>query len=207
MAPSQKRKRKPIPKRPCPCCGSLLSEKTIERHASGTHVPTRITVTLASQKQANLKVPLPCDGDILGDLSSDWGGSDSVVADDLHVIAGELHAEDGRLAADDGDEGLAAEDGGLAAEDDTAGGDDAAGGGLGVEEILRNTWRTRVGEFDSDVEDEDFEEKNTSDLESETDSDWEGRDPGICNGLGMDDLVDEDLQRILAEFSASFFYP
>jgi hypothetical protein len=94
MAPSRKRKRKPPPKRPCPCCGSIVSEKTIERHAlgthdlyfprrlliehvSGTHVPTRINVTIASaaQKRANFELSKDAFSDISGD-SSDLDSQD-----------------------------------------------------------------------------------------------------------------------------------
>ena len=79
-----------------------------------------------------------------------------------------------------------------------------------LEEIIQNTWsrRARVDDYDSDDE-SDEEDDDENDLEgntnlnaSDADSDieWEGK----WNGLGMNDLVDEDLQRLIAEFSALF---
>jgi hypothetical protein len=88
---------------------------------------------------------------------------------------------------------------------------DAKAGGL--ERIIQTTWsgcRSQVDEYESDAEDEDYEENtsppmtNARHADSEIDSEFEWDGMGKRNGLGMDDLVDEDLERIIAEFSAHF---
>ena len=74
---------------------------------------------------------------------------------------------------------------------------------------------------DSDESDEDSilphqkgalpHQNNASDADrdSDMDSEYEWKEPGSRNGLEMDDLVDEDFQRIIAQFgvlSLSFSY-
>jgi hypothetical protein len=180
MAP--KRKRKPLPKRPCPCCGSILSEKIILRHASGTHVPTRITVTLASASQAAHN-----HADL--ESSRSEASSSDEIADDL---TGDFNEEQ-NLDAQPSEY--------LDADPQPSG---------GHENILWNSWsgrRSRVDKYESDDEENDYEENNPPPIEdpesnSDIDSGGDSEEMGTHHGLGMDDLIDEDLQRILAEFSA-----
>jgi len=80
-----------------------------------------------------------------------------------------------------------------------------------LEETVRNTWQWAwVEDYESDEEDNDFEEDvpqwpqtNTGDSDLESESEWEGM--RIPDGLGMDDFVNEELQWIIAEFSACSF--
>ena len=198
MAPSQKRKRKPLPKRPCPCCGSILSEKTIERHASGTHVPTRINVTIAAaaQKRANFEL----SKDVFSDLSGDSSDLDS---QDLNTDPVHFH-EPGVAMPDDEDR--------YAVDEDPLGFDGIDVEARRLEDIIQNTWshRSRVDDYDSDDSESEDEDEECRDFEgnanaSDEDSDIEGE--GMRNGLGMNDLVEEDLQRIIAEFSTPFTFP
>jgi hypothetical protein len=201
VAPSQKRKRKPLPKRPCPCCGSLLTEKTIERHASGTHVPTRINVTLAfaaaAQKQTKFL------NNLSGDSSAN--GLDSDLESTL------AHKSD--LESVDPDPTTNAADADHHTFDDNHTFDDKSHAKTeNVEKIVQSTWlrcRSRDDEYESEVEDTEESEEdgsrpktNAVATDSDIDSEYEGEGMRIRNGLGMDDLIDEDLQRIIAEFSA-----
>jgi hypothetical protein len=193
MAPSsQKRKRKPLPKRPCPCCGSLLSEKTIERHASGTHVPTRINVTLAAAAKKRAKVDHSSDVFGFGDLYDDSSAIESSdLEQSVETASGMDHTPDDEAwnAADE-DHGFV--------EPDVEGGR--------LEEIVRDTWsrcRSRLDDYESDDVDEEEGFEGNADA-SDPDSDIELEGVGECNGLGMNDLVEEDIQRIIAEFSALF---
>jgi hypothetical protein len=71
---------------------------------------------------------------------------------------------------------------------------------------LENTWagcRARVDEYQSDVEEEDSDD-NVADADSDTESEFEWEGTRTRNGLGIDDLVEEDLQRIISEFSKVF---
>ena len=188
MAASRKRKRKPLPKRPCPCCGSILSEKTIERHASGTHVPTRIFVKLAGASQKHADVEL--SSEIVGDLSQD----SSDVEYSLQVNDAE------KFPKRSSDQGLLIDEDGHPEEEEAHGFDDHD-----LEEIVQNMWSGRqatVEDYESDDEEEDFD---GSDNASEPDSDLESEQMGFRDGLWMDDLVDEDFQRVIAEFGVFFF--
>jgi hypothetical protein len=203
MAPSQKRKRKSLPKRPCPCCGAVLSEKTIDRHVSGTHLPTCIKVTHASAAQKRAKFSGNLSNDFLGDLSGDSSGNDLGDSDldsepdftetgsdpvgvelvpALHSPRINEHTVDPTWFENDENDAESKE----------------------LREILETTWsgcRSRVDEYaESDAEDEDFEEDEDSDPDPDPDFEWE--EAGKRNGLGMDELIDEDLQRIIAEFGA-----
>ena len=186
---AQKRKRKILPKRPCPCCGSILSEKTIERHSSGTHVPTCITVTIASAAATQKRAKTECEPFDSGDKS------------DLEIL--DFHQSE--------DPGTGPMD---ALEQDHTGPSDAVNqvndAKTGeIKKVIQNTWsgcRSRVEEYESDAEDEDFEDdvpQAMVDSDSDIDSEFEGEVMGIRDGLGIDELVDEDLQRIIAEFSPS----
>ena len=194
MAPSRKRKRKPLPKRPCPCCGSILSEKTIEHHATGSHVPTRIFVTLtaASQKQADVEL----SSDIVGDLLSR----------DSSEVEYSLQENDPENSSE------RSFDRNLVINEDPLPPEEGAHGfynpklDLNLEEIVQNTWsgrRATVEDYESDDEEEEFDGNDNA---SEPDSDLESERMGFCDGLGMDDLVDEDFQRIIAEFGVFFFF-
>jgi len=88
MAPSHKRKRKALPKCPCPCCSAVLSEKTIERHLEGTYLPTHIKVACAAaaphKRPCSEKTHISTSSsDLSSDLSSDSSdiSSDSTVDD------------------------------------------------------------------------------------------------------------------------------
>ena len=179
MAPSQKQKRKPLPKRPCPCCRSLLSEKTIEHHASRTHIPTCINVTLAAAGWEQPKFFSDISGDLSGDSSENNPKIESSIAphptnaDDDHALV-----KDSDSVADAG----------------------------GLEKIIQ-TWsgcRSQVDYYKSDTEDKG-EALEEDARDSDVDSEFEREGTRIHNGLGMDDLIDEDLQCIIAEFSMHLF--
>ena len=200
MAPSQKRKRKPLPKRLCPCCRAILSEKTIERHASGSHVPTRINVTLAaaaaapSQKHADLK--LSSMGDISGsssDEESDICDVESSGMDIGHETTTGYHVQVGLDTRVDEDPQYVDPPHFEEPEHD-----------LELEEIVHNTWsgrRATVEDYESDDEEDDIE---GNEFVPEPDPDIETEGMGERYGLEMDDLVDEDFQRIIYEFCAFF---
>ena len=193
MAP--KRKRRQDPKRACPCCGSLLSEKTIARHALGTHVPTRINVTLATAAAARkrAKYDSSSDNGLISDLDSEPEIHGSQLSDDQ----GPINDPDGDYPTCVGDD-----------EHPTF----VKGEESGLKKIIHDTWsgtRSRVDEYESDEEDQDFEENSShsmADPDSDMESDFEGDGMGFRNGLAMEDLVDEDLQRIIAEFCELFFH-
>lgn len=176
MAPSQKRKRKPLPKRPCPCCGSILSEKTIERHASGTHVPTRINVILAvaALEQANLSSDVSASGDPsrhssgnAPDLDDAWdresdpdpmtrNPADHPHESDPDAMNPTDHPHD--ACDDDGEPRSNTE---------------IEARGIALEKFIQKTWSG----WQSDTEDEDYEENRRnldSDLDDESDFEWEG---------------------------------
>ena len=187
MAPSNKRKRKPLPKRACPCCGSILSEKTIEHHAAGTHVPTRINVTLVGAAQKH-----ELSSDILADLSGD--------SSDIDIESSGLDFGSEKSPAPASPAAIF-----FAADEDRL---DVVEPEIDheLEEIVENTWsgrRATVEDYESDDEEEDYEGNNDA---SEPDSEREWEQMGVRNGLEMDDLVDEDFQRIVAEFGALLFY-
>jgi hypothetical protein len=173
-----------------------LSEKTIERHSSGTHVPTRINVTLAAAARKRTNIVLV---DYLSDASTDstdLGFSISDLDDKQHSPgpnaehAFELEpAVDLNTADEDDRDHTRVEEGQFNAK------------------MLQDSWPACRSHVDSDAEEDVLEGKDDSgDSDSDLDlgSDWEGE--GIRNGLAMDDLVEEDLQRLIAEFSASFFF-
>jgi len=204
MLPSQKRKRKLHPKRPCPCCGATLSEKTIERHASGNHILTHIKVTHA-QKRARFSENL--SSTLLGDLSG---------KDDLESLDSDLESTHSDAGSDADLEELEetirytwsdrVED---YDESDTEDVDTTVNEpGAPRVNITQDTWsgrRARVDDYvDSDTEDEDDQPRRTDTSDEDFDFDFE-EEMGTCNGLGMDDLIDEDFQRIIAEFGASNF--
>jgi hypothetical protein len=166
-----------------------LSKKTINRHASGAHVPTRITVTLAAHKQANLESS-ESDSSTC-DLSGDSDGydphplvipADGEVTEDLNTGTWNTLDED--------------QHGGLP-------------------EIIQKAWsrsRNAPNEYNSDDEDDHLNQnavennENTAengsqpmagadmgaDTDSDVDSEFEWEGSGMRNGLGMEDLVDED---------------
>ena len=209
MAPSNKRKRKPLPKRPCPCCGSILSEKTIERHSSGTHVPTRINVTLAA---AARKYPNHVLVDYLSDASTDstdLGFSVSDLDDNPHpgpAVARNHAPGPNPEAAEHAYELEPAVDLNTADEDDRD--HTRVEEGRFNAKMLQDSWPARRSHVDSDAEEDFFLEGKDDSGDSDSDldfgSDCEGE--GIRNGLAIDDLVEEDLQRLIAEFSAPFFF-
>ena len=222
MPAPPKRKRKPLPKRACPCCSALLSEKTIERHLGGRHVPNRIQVTRAAASSHPHSLN-PTDS--IGDLSSDVASDVSDVSSDVSSVSSD-HSQDKSSAVEikrvtvvppfndinppfnninppfnDPETNL---DGDLANIDppfndpDTTSNLDAD-----LAEIIQNTWsRRRVDNYDEDTEDGSLidDEEHDSDLEFELGSD----ETEMRNGLGLDDLVNEDFQRIISEFRTSF---
>lgn len=182
-----------LAKHPCPCCGSLLTKKTIKRHASGAHVPTRITVTLAAHKQAN---PETSDSDASGgdsgDLSGDFNPADGPIPLDADTPADAPAC----IPVEEHDQS------------------EAKAGGL--PELVRNAWggsRSRLYEYQSDMEEEDFYEKGSQakpdedgDTDTEGGSEFEWEERGIRKDLGIDDLVEEDLQRVISQFGAFIFH-
>lgn len=186
MANSKKRKHKPLPKHPCPCCGAILSEKTIERHLTGTHLPTRIKVTHASAAAY-----LDSVDDLSGDLSSILGND----SDDSKDFGGsDIEATHGAIVLD-------------IDELPTVNDPDPS-----TVDIVQDTWsgcHAQVNDYlDSDTEDEDFEDNQphqTDMSDEESDFNFQEEGMGMRNGLGTDDLIDEDFQRIIAEFCASIF--
>jgi hypothetical protein len=71
-------------------------------------------------------------------------------------------------------------------------------------QIVQETWFSNCSQenfYDSDDEDEsDIDTGNIVDPDSDLESGFEGKE--THNGLEMEDLVDEDIQRIIAEFGA-----
>ena len=209
MLPSQKQKRKLHPKRPCPCCGATLLEKTIERHASGNHILTHIKVTHA-QKRARFSGN--SSRDLLGDLSGEdeLECLDSDLESDLESTHSDAMPEEGQSGLDL-HEPLPDIDPAQPNTADTAQMTRGSDADLeDLEETVRNTWqRARVEDYKSDEEDNDFEDAprrpqtNTGDSDLESESEWEGM--RIPDGLGTDDFVDEELQRIIAEFGVCSF--
>jgi hypothetical protein len=209
MAPSRKRKRKPPPKRSCPCCSAVLSEKTIQRHLGGTYLPTHIKVTRAAatphkRHHSEKRAVSTSSFDLSGDISSDSSNLSSaqVESDPRNVNGSEPELEHLEEIIPEADAGTQARS--------AAGSDD-----LELEEIIEQTWsgrRARVDDYESDTESdtdsEDFNEEGANSSDSSTgsessdeDLDSESPEIGTRNGLGMDDLVDEDFQRLISEFS------
>jgi hypothetical protein len=158
-----------------------LSTKTINRHAAGKHVPTRITVTLAALKEGNLETS---DSDASTDnLSGDFNQFDPPDNDADPPTC--IQVEDRQSETNPG----------------------------GLPEIIQKAWcgsRSRLDEYQSDLEEEDFDDNEAPDgdaeADSEGDSEFDWQENGIRNGLGQDDLVDEDLQRVISEFGRLFFH-
>jgi hypothetical protein len=202
MPPSQKRKRKPLPKRPCPCCGSILSEKTIERHASGTHVPTRINVTLAvaAQDQAKFQGKAKFQGNLDVSEDPDLSGDSSDLDSTTHPdpTNADHHGEPELHLHHDDDVGDGEPERGPTNAADHPHNHDAQ-----IDTIIQKTWSG--WRSDTEDEDEDYEGNGrVLDPDSDEESDFEWEEKGQRNRLGIDDLIDEDLQRIIAEFSTLF---
>ena len=180
-----KRKCKPLPKRPCPCCGAILSEKTIEQHLSGTHLPTRIKVTHATAH-------LDFVNNLLGDLSSD-DFDDSRDSRGLGIESSDANVLDINI---------------LSTVDEPNNEPDAPHINITVNEsdapcinIIQDTWsghHAQVNDYiDSDTEDEDYEDDQphqTDSSEEDFDFDFQEEGMGMCNGLGTDDFINEDFQ-------------
>ena len=191
MAPSGKRKRKPLHKRPCPCCGSVLSEKTIERHSSGSHVPTRINVTLAAaaaHKRTNV------DENFSG-YSTDSTERDSTDSTEPNFPVPRLEPQ---LQLDPKRHRELSVDWNPAEEEDCDGEKDDGESRM-LDDILQKSWAECLPEVDEDESDEEGD-SSESDDGRESGSEWGGE--GIYNGLGRDDLIEEDFQRLIAEFGA-----
>ena len=203
MAPSRKRKRKPLPKRPCPCCGSILSEKTIERHASGTHVPTRINVTLATAARKRTNIDIFSDPiDNISGSSSDSTERDTPDSPELNSPVPELYSPVPELKLDPQQHRLPSVDWNPAYEEEDVGSDD--GQSRLLDDILKRSWsacRPQVDRYDSDSE-EDGDGSESYDME-DSGSDWGGEE--FFNGLGREDLIEEDFQRVIAKFCAHLF--
>ena len=215
MAPSHKRKRKALPKRPCPCCSAVLSEKTIERHLEGTYLPTHIKVARAAaaphKRPRSEKTHISTSSsDLSSDLSSDSSdiSSDSTVDD--FGPSGRSEAGEVELELETVNNAQTGSDprnvNGTWAGSDAGARAGSAAGSDNLEEIIQDTWsrrRARVDDYESDTESEDFnEDADSRDSGSDVDSEFESPEMGTRNGLEMDDLVDEDFQRLIAEFGA-----
>jgi hypothetical protein len=188
-----------------------LSQKTIERHSSGTHVPTRINVTLAAtaRKRPNIDPENYLSDDStdstdlafsLSDLDDKPNPEAALARNPAQEYPPEPHPEHALELEPAVDWNTADE-----LEDAYEGRFDAET--LLLDNMLRDSWSTCRSQVDSDDEEENFEGKDDSgDSDSDLDlgCDWEG--DGIRNGLAMDELVEEDLQRLIAEFSAPFFF-
>jgi hypothetical protein len=223
MAPSRKRKRKPYPKRACPCCQAILSEKTIERHLGGNHVPNRIKVIRAAASSHNHGGP-PHKTNSLSDSSSDDSTGSDLSSDLSTVFSDSSDDEEAQL------DGLEIQGGSFIPPinppindleninppfDDLENINDRSDNGMDkpdLAEIIKETWsgrRSKMDHLDSDTDaDDSLAHQND---ESDSDSDLEWKEPGMRNGLDIDDLVNEDFQRIIAEFgvypiSYCFYY-
>jgi hypothetical protein len=217
MAPSRKRKRKPYPKRACPCCQVILSEKTIERHLGGNHVPNRIKVIRAAASSHNHGGP-PHKTNSLSDPSSDDSSDDPTGSDlssDLSTVFSD--SSDGEDAQTDG---LELQGGSINPPfnppfNDLENINDRSDNGMDkpdLAEIIKETWsgrRSEMDNLDSDTDTDDSLPHQNDESDSDSDLDW--KEPGMRNGLDIDDLVNEDFQRIIAEFgvypiSYCFYY-
>ena len=97
MLLSRKRKCKLHPKHACPCCGAMLSEKTIERHISGTHIPTHIKVMHAEAAQKHARFSGNSSDDLLGNLSGE---------DELECLDSDLESTHSDAMPEEGQSGL-----------------------------------------------------------------------------------------------------
>ena len=209
MAPSHKQKRKALPKHACPCCSAFLSEKTIERHLGGTYLPTHIKVTCAAAApHRSEKQPVSTSS---SDLSSDSDSSCLSSVDDEV----ELEPDNAEIGSDPGNV-----DGTWAGSDAGTQAGPATGPVARLEEMVQDTWSghcARVDDYESDTESEDFNEhangrdsdsderdldSDERDSDSDVDLEFDLPEMGTRNGLEIDDLVDEDFQRLIAEFGA-----
>jgi len=206
MGPSRKPKHNAHPKRSCPCCAAKLSEKTIEQHLSGTHIPTHIKVTLAEAAQKRMWLSGNFSGDLLGDISDDPNGNDlDFLHSDLESTYSDVLLEQEHPDPDLQDP--------LPDIHPACANTEADADLEDLEETVRNTWKwARVDDYESDEEDDGIEDApqpqpqtsmGNSDSDPESEFEWEGME--IPHGLGMDDLVDEELQCIIAEFGELFF--
>lgn len=80
----------------------MLSEKTIECHLSGTHIPTRIKVTRAEAAQKRARFSGNLSGDLLGDLSGrdEPECLDSDIESDLESTHSDTMPEKGQSGLD-----------------------------------------------------------------------------------------------------------
>ena len=85
------RKKKPVLKHHCPCCGEYLTKKTIDRHLTGKHLPTRIQVTLSKQNR---------DSSVGNFSSSNLSSSD---VSNLDSDNGEVDMDDGEINSNTSD--------------------------------------------------------------------------------------------------------
>jgi hypothetical protein len=229
MAPPLKRKRKPLPKRACPCCSAVLSEKTIERHLGGTYVPNRIKITRAaasSQHRARSSYGSKnnsgsissnsSEGDSSdrahyhskkksGSISSDSSEGDSSDAESTKTASGTVEIGNGAIERPSP---LIEHDTVNVTYDESHVISDTDEGG--PVPTLQDTWsgrRSRNDDYEPDTDEEHSNEEgyhqiNGSDSDSDIDSasEFNWKEMGGRNGLEMDDLVDEDFQRIIANF-------
>ena len=177
-----KRKCEPLPKCACPCCGAILCEKTIERHLTGTHLPTHIKVTHAAAH-------LDSVDNLSGDVSSD-DSDDSRDSRGLDIESSDANVLDIDV---------------LSTVNEPDNEPDAPHINITVNEsdapcvnITQDTWsgcRAQVNDYiDSNTEDKDYEDDQphqTDPSEEDFDFDFE-EEMGTHNGLGTDDLIDED---------------
>ena len=68
-----------------------------------------------------------------------------------------------------------------------------------LDDILQKSWAECLPEVDEDESDEKGDSSESNDGR-EWGSEWGGE--GIYNGLGRDDLIEEDFQWLIAEFGA-----
>ena len=208
MAPSHKRKRKPLPKRACPCCFSLLSEKTIDRHLAGKHVPNKIKVTRAAAYSCNQDhgsahntSGRSSDFEISTDVSSEVSGE--VFSEGFSDVSGDFRnsADPDPIQTGNFDSGIPFDEAETAND---VGEESRAAEKVDFVKVVQETWSGRRTTIEVEESDTDGEEDpiRYEDTDSELDLDIAAEETGLRNGLGMDDLIDEDFQRIIANFGA-----
>lgn len=221
MPASRKRKRKALLKRECPCCSAILSEKTIERHLGGKHLPTRIQVTHSQAYSSSHKRRRPQSlsaSDSGNDLSTDISSGSSISSDIKFTLS---HHPTHSHHPDIEPEPVGSDSRSQAGTDkhlfdshviSPAGTDTEEDN---VPKIVKDTWsgrRSHVEDYHSDSEDDDFnkhtfpQQGKPTHSASESDSEFEWNETGMRNGLEMEDLVNEDFERIIAQFGAFPFY-
>jgi hypothetical protein len=181
----------------------VLSEKTIEQHLGGIYLPTRIKVTRAAashkrQRPERVSVSNP-SSDLSSDSDSGWSGGsgpESIQTEAFEIQVGKIELEQPCIEPDTVNQSTVIDNPQIIS--------DAEEGDF--EQVVQDTWsgcHSRVDDYESNTEVEDFDKDKDSDSDVDSEFDWGER--GMRNGLEMDDLIDEDFQHIIAEFGVLTF--